>query len=128
MSDSVATITSADDTSLKGADLGREIEAEFTRSAQEGGFSDDETKNAYNTNMANGGGALFHSSKPTEFADQHKRKWLVSSFEAGDIVLHDPFTVSASRTSLFCLTQLALAERRYFPRYMPLASTPTRTR
>lgn len=34
------------------------------------------------------------STKPAEFAAEHNRRWLVSSFEAGDAVLHDPFAVS----------------------------------
>jgi phytanoyl-CoA hydroxylase len=38
----------------------------------------------------------FLSSYPAEFSKHHGRRWLVSSFEAGDVVLHDPFAVSPS--------------------------------
>lgn len=34
------------------------------------------------------------SESPSEFAKESNRRWLVSSFEAGDVVLHDAFAVS----------------------------------
>lgn len=34
------------------------------------------------------------SENPAEFAREHGRRWLVSAYEAGDVVLHDPFAVS----------------------------------
>ncbi|KAK6371392.1 hypothetical protein LTS17_009123 [Exophiala oligosperma] len=80
----------------KSAKIGESIEAEFTRRSRENGFSEEEAKNAYNKNMVDGGGDLFQTSKPTEFASRYERKWLVSAFEAGDVVFHDPFTVGAS--------------------------------
>ncbi|KAJ5825161.1 hypothetical protein N7474_002299, partial [Penicillium riverlandense] len=36
------------------------------------------------------------STQPAEFAGKHHRRWLVSFFEAGDVVLHDPFTIHVS--------------------------------
>ncbi|KIW45744.1 uncharacterized protein PV06_04105 [Exophiala oligosperma] len=80
----------------KSAKIGESIEAEFTRRSRENGFSEEEAKNAYNKNMVDGGGDLFQTSKPTEFASRYERKWLVSAFEAGDVVFHDPFTIHAS--------------------------------
>lgn len=35
------------------------------------------------------------SENPAEFARDHDRRWLVSAYEAGDVVLHDSFAVSA---------------------------------
>lgn len=31
-----------------------------------------------------------------EYSDTFDRKWLVTSYEAGDVVLHNPFAVSSS--------------------------------
>jgi phytanoyl-CoA hydroxylase len=33
------------------------------------------------------------SEFPAAFAKQHNRRWLVSAYEAGDVVLHKPHTV-----------------------------------
>ena len=76
---------------MSGSTLGEELEANFTRRAIETGLSEQETKYAYNRNMIDAGGL---STKPAEFAAEHNRRWLVSSFKAGDVVLHDPFAVS----------------------------------
>lgn len=66
------------------------MEAEFFRKAAESGFSDEEAKYAFNNNMMSTG---FLSDFPADFARDHNRRWLVSDFEAGDVVLHDPFAV-----------------------------------
>ncbi|CZR64493.1 uncharacterized protein PAC_14391 [Phialocephala subalpina] len=68
--------------------IGQEIEAEFVRKAEEAGFTDEEAKNAFNSNMMATG---LLSDSPSEFAKEFNRRWLVSSFEAGDVVLHDAF-------------------------------------
>jgi phytanoyl-CoA hydroxylase len=34
------------------------------------------------------------SEEPADFARQHNRRWLVSAYEAGDVVLHDSYAVS----------------------------------
>lgn len=31
---------------------------------------------------------------PAEFGERHGHRWLASAFEAGDVVLHQPFAVS----------------------------------
>lgn len=77
----------------KSKSLGQEIEAEFFRKAAEAGLSDEESKYAFNNNMMATG---FLSDFPAEFARMKNRRWLVSSFEAGDVVLHDPFAIHAS--------------------------------
>lgn len=74
-----------------GKSLGEEIEAEFFRKAEEEGFSEEEAKNAFNNNMMTTG---LLSEAPAEFAKESNRKWLVSDYTAGDVVIHDPFAVS----------------------------------
>jgi phytanoyl-CoA hydroxylase len=36
------------------------------------------------------------SEGPREFANRFNRRWLVSAYEAGDVVLHSPFAIHAS--------------------------------
>lgn len=74
----------------KGHTLGREIEAEFTQKARESGLSEAEARNAFNQNM-NSNGLL--ADGPREYSDTFNRRWLVTNYEAGDVVLHTPFTV-----------------------------------
>jgi len=33
---------------------------------------------------------------PTRFGNEHGRRWLVSEYEAGDVVLHNPYMIHAS--------------------------------
>ena len=70
--------------------LGREIEADFTRKAQECGLSDEEAKNAFNQNMLSTG---LLADGPREYSETFNRRWLVTTYEAGDVVLHNPFAV-----------------------------------
>jgi phytanoyl-CoA hydroxylase len=74
--------------------IGQEIEAEFFRKAEKAGFTDEEAKNAFNCNMMATG---LLSESPSAFATQFNRRWLASSYEAGDVVLHDAFAVSLNR-------------------------------
>jgi len=71
--------------------LGEEIEAQFSQKAEDAGFTEEEAKYAFNNNMMSTG---LLSESPAEFARENNRRWLVSSYEAGDVVLHDPFAVS----------------------------------
>lgn len=73
--------------------LGEEMEAEFFRKAKKDGLNDEEAKSAFNNNMMVTG---LLSEAPAEFAKQVNRRWLVSAYEAGDVVLHDPFAIHAS--------------------------------
>lgn len=70
--------------------VGLEIEQDFTKKAREAGLTEEEAKNGFNQNMMSTG---FLSEKPLEFARQHGRRWLVSDYEAGDVVLHKPHAV-----------------------------------
>jgi phytanoyl-CoA hydroxylase len=73
-----------------GDPVGLKIEEEFTNKAKQTGLTDEEAKSAFNSNMMATG---LLSESPVEFARQHARRWLVSAYEAGDVVLHKPHTV-----------------------------------
>lgn len=90
----------------KGHEVGAEIERDFTERARAAGFSDDETKHAYNQNMM-GGGLL--SEEPLAFAKEHGRRWLLTPYEAGDVIFHHAYAVGIHTTSpkhFFITTQL----------------------
>ncbi|KAJ5714076.1 uncharacterized protein N7483_011257 [Penicillium malachiteum] len=76
-----------------GDSIGVELELAFYKKAKEAGMSDDEAKNAFNSNMMATG---LLSEFPAEFAREHGRRWLVSAYEAGDVVLHKPHMIHAS--------------------------------
>ncbi|KAJ5777415.1 hypothetical protein N7520_000661 [Penicillium odoratum] len=76
-----------------GDSIGVEREKEFYRTAKEAGLSDEEAKNAFNSNMMATG---LLSEFPAQFARDHDRRWLVSAYEAGDVVLHKPHMIHAS--------------------------------
>ncbi|GFF50273.1 hypothetical protein IFM58399_08765 [Aspergillus lentulus] len=69
------------------------LEDEFTTKAKQAGLTDEEARSAFNSNMMATG---LLSESPVEFARQHGRRWLVSAYEAGDVVLHKPHTIHAS--------------------------------
>lgn len=73
-----------------GHTLGQELEQGFYDRAKETGLTEEEAKNAFNRNMM-GGGLLADGAK--EFSQLHNRRWLVTDYEAGDLVLHTPYTV-----------------------------------
>ncbi|KAJ4289644.1 hypothetical protein N0V90_010973 [Kalmusia sp. IMI 367209] len=76
-----------------GHTLGQEIEADFTKKAKESGLTDEEAKYAFNQNMLSTG---LLADGPREYSETFGRRWLVTSYEAGDVVLHTPFTIHAS--------------------------------
>ncbi|RAL11508.1 uncharacterized protein BO97DRAFT_370447 [Aspergillus homomorphus CBS 101889] len=73
--------------------VGQKIEDEFTTKAKQAGLSEEEARSAFNSNMAATG---LLSDTPAAFAKEHGRRWLVSAFEAGDVVLHKPHMIHAS--------------------------------
>lgn len=75
---------------LPGDAVGQKTEDEFTTKAKQSGMTDEEAKFAFNSNMMATG---LLSEYPAEFAKQNGRRWLVSSYEAGDVVLHKPHAV-----------------------------------
>ncbi|KAF2688791.1 hypothetical protein K458DRAFT_331378 [Lentithecium fluviatile CBS 122367] len=76
-----------------GHTLGREIEADFARKANESGLTEEEAKNAFNQNMLSTG---LLADGPREYSETFSRRWLVTAYEAGDVVLHTPYTIHAS--------------------------------
>ena len=54
-------------------------------------MTDEEAKNAFNQNMMSGG---LLADGPAEFGRQYKRRWLLTGYEAGDVVLHNAYAVS----------------------------------
>ncbi|KAH8588134.1 phytanoyl-CoA hydroxylase [Bisporella sp. PMI_857] len=77
----------------KGHELGAKIEADFTQRARGAGMSEEEVKSAYNQNMMSGG---LLAEGPAGFAKQHNRRWLLTAYEAGDVVLHNAYAIHAS--------------------------------
>ena len=75
--------------------LGRYVEEEFNKGAKY--FTQEQRISAFNVNMLDGG---MISSSPQEFQAAHSafgiHKWLVTNYEAGDVVFHDPFSIHAS--------------------------------
>lgn len=53
-------------------------------------MSEEEMKNAFNRNMMTTG---FLCDGPADFGRRYGRRWLVSAYEAGDLVLHTPHMV-----------------------------------
>jgi hypothetical protein len=77
--------------------MGSEMEANFEKDARAAGFTEKEIKSAYNKNMMAGG---LLSVAPAAFAEQYKRRWMVTNYEAGDIVLHSCFMVELFYSSI----------------------------
>jgi phytanoyl-CoA hydroxylase len=76
-----------------GHTLGLEQERKFTRDAIEGGLTEEEAKNAFNANMMNTG---LLDEGPARYGIKVGRRWLVTDYEGGDVVLHNPFMIHAS--------------------------------
>lgn len=70
--------------------MGQEIEHEFTNKAKLDNLTEDERINAFNRNMMSTG---FLTNGAKEFGKQHSRRWLVTAYEAGDVVFHKPHMV-----------------------------------
>lgn len=70
------------------------MEEEFFTQAKQAGMSDEEARSAFNSHMMATG---LLSESPAAFAREHSRRWLVSAYEAGDVVLHNPHMVCLLR-------------------------------
>ncbi|KAF2098593.1 hypothetical protein NA57DRAFT_38877 [Rhizodiscina lignyota] len=73
--------------------LGKDFEEKFTLKAKASGLSDEEAKSAFNKNMLTSG---VLTDGPAQFGRAHGQRWLVSNYEAGDVVLHSPYQIHAS--------------------------------
>ncbi|KAI1391763.1 uncharacterized protein F4822DRAFT_388379 [Hypoxylon trugodes] len=76
-----------------GHTLGRELEKDFYDRAKQTGLTEAEAKDAFNKNMMSGG---LLADGPKDFGKVYGRRWLVTDYEAGDVVLHTPYTIHAS--------------------------------
>jgi ectoine hydroxylase-related dioxygenase (phytanoyl-CoA dioxygenase family) len=77
---------------LKGSHLqGRSLEADFSERAK--ALSPEERTSAFNKHMTEGG---YVSKNLPEMAERFDTQWLIADYEAGDVVLHDPYFIHAS--------------------------------
>ncbi|KAM5341537.1 hypothetical protein ACJ41O_014568 [Fusarium nematophilum] len=78
---------------LEGSDpLGQRLKDDFDRQATEKGMSEEERNDAFNANMMTTGWLGYG---PIKFSkDNGGGKWLLTPYEAGDVVFHKPHMVS----------------------------------
>ncbi|PSJ64278.1 phytanoyl-CoA dioxygenase family protein [Kumtagia ephedrae] len=74
--------------------LGRRLEDEFASANAD--LPPDERVSAFNRNMSETG---WISKNLPEMAERFDRRWLVADYEAGDVVLHSPYTIHAATTN-----------------------------
>lgn len=74
--------------------LGRAMEDAFTAANTE--LSSEERVSAFNKNMSAGG---WISKNLPDMANRFDRRWLCANYEAGDVVLHSPYTIHAATTN-----------------------------
>jgi ectoine hydroxylase-related dioxygenase (phytanoyl-CoA dioxygenase family) len=71
--------------------LGKGMEADFARANAD--LPAEERISAYNRNMAEGG---WISKDLPGMAEKFDARWLIADYEAGDIMLHSPYTIHAA--------------------------------
>ena len=74
--------------------LGREIEDEFSTRAEV--LPEEERVSAFNAHMGEFGYLSVDAGSFHRESASGKGKWLISGFEAGDVVFHDPYMVHGS--------------------------------
>ncbi|KAL6352589.1 hypothetical protein LRP88_13055 [Fusarium phalaenopsidis] len=78
--------------------LGQQLEDEFNRKAKECGMSEKERNDAFNANMMSTGWLGYG---PIQFSkDNGNGKWLLTEYEAGDVVFHKPHMDPENRIRL----------------------------
>lgn len=90
-----------------GESFGRQFEDDFTRNAVVSGLTEEQAKSAFNQNMLSTG---LLTDCPAQFVEEHGKRWMVSSYEAGDVVFHTPFTVCLGYSELV-VTRLTKSSR-----------------
>lgn len=75
-----------------GDKVGQDIENGFTERAKRAGLTEEETRNGFNQNMMTTG---WLADGPLAFGREHKKRWFVSAYEAGDVTLHKPHMVGS---------------------------------
>jgi phytanoyl-CoA hydroxylase len=71
--------------------IGEKTEAEFAANATN--LTPEERVSAFNKNMSDGG---FLSRDTREYGKEKGRRWLITEYEAGDVIFHNPYLVHAS--------------------------------
>lgn len=74
--------------------LGRRMEAEFA--SANAALSAEERVSAFNKNMSETG---WISKNLPEMAEHFDKRWLFADYEAGDVVLHSPYTIHAATSN-----------------------------
>ena len=78
--------------------LGHSTEEDFKTGAAN--LSEEERVSAFNVNMQKDGNLSLDAEKFLQDEAQGKGKWLVSNYEAGDVVFHDPYMIHGSSRNL----------------------------
>lgn len=96
-------------------EIGRQIEANFTRKAE--ALPPKERLRAYNVNMASNGslgtGAEdFYQAEGRDF--QAAKDWLTTGYEAGDVVFHNPYIVHGTTLNEGRLNRIRLSTELLF--------------
>ena len=90
---------------LEGSDaLGRKMEADF--SARNGNLSPAERISAYNKNMTEGG---WVGKDLGAMAERFNARWLITDYEAGDMVIHSPYMIHAATNNVDELGRIRLS-------------------
>lgn len=84
--------------------LGRKMEAEFA--IKNATLSPEERINAYNKNMLEGG---WIGKDLPALADLFNGRWLIADYEAGDMVIHSPYTIHAATMNVDSKNRLRLS-------------------
>jgi phytanoyl-CoA hydroxylase len=107
--------------------VGRFTEEEFARNAIN--LTPEERVSAFNKNMNDGG---FLSRDTRAYGKEKKRRWLITDYEAGDVIFHSPWMVHASCKNMDPGAKIRLAtdlrfvedgkeyDRRWMKVYRPL--------
>ncbi|ETS73769.1 hypothetical protein PFICI_14715 [Pestalotiopsis fici W106-1] len=75
----------------KSTDIGKKTEDGFAANASN--LTDEERVSAFNKNMHDGG---FLSRDTVAYGKEASRKWLMTEYEVGDVIFHNPYMVHAS--------------------------------
>ncbi|KAJ6070906.1 hypothetical protein N7467_012225 [Penicillium canescens] len=111
----------------RSSDIGQRTEEQFARNASN--LTDEERVSAFNKNMNDGG---FLSRDTVKYGKESQRKWLITEYEAGDVIFHNPFMVHASCKNMDPDNRIRLAtdlrfvdsdkpyDKRWMKTYRPL--------
>lgn len=86
------------------AEIGRELEVDFQ--AQSRDFPTNEKISAYNRKAQING---WLGQDLAALAERYNRRWLVADYEAGDMVVHSPYTIHASTVNTDAQSRIRLS-------------------